>query len=174
MGACFSKKKKKKTSHEAQDTENVSSSSRKKPKVTKAVPPCADVPSPTTSNRHVIDTNPHRNPGLEGHVKTESITLENTDDKSLHPPPPLIQDDSSKASCADAAAAVVLPPPPPVRPEDRPIESAFIREERKRQSALQEKSRLEREAANARWVEELEQNKKVFMPLPMKPNLSAP
>ncbi|KAF0695368.1 Aste57867_13802 [Aphanomyces stellatus] len=51
-----------------------------------------------------------------------------------------------------------------VHPEDRPIESLFIREERKRLAMIQEQLRLEREAAHAKWVAELREKKKEFMP----------
>ncbi|EQC39297.1 hypothetical protein SDRG_03503 [Saprolegnia diclina VS20] len=51
-----------------------------------------------------------------------------------------------------------------VRPEDRPIESLFIREERKRLARIQEELRLEREAANAKWVHELAEKKREFYP----------
>ncbi|KDO35544.1 hypothetical protein SPRG_00390 [Saprolegnia parasitica CBS 223.65] len=55
-----------------------------------------------------------------------------------------------------------------VRPEDRPIESLFIREERKRLARIQEDLRLEREAANAKWVQELAEKKREFYPTPRR------
>ncbi|OQR82791.1 hypothetical protein ACHHYP_15518 [Achlya hypogyna] len=51
-----------------------------------------------------------------------------------------------------------------VRPEDRPIESAFIREERKRLAMIQEQQRIEREMANAKWMQELAEKKREFLP----------
>ncbi|ETW03076.1 hypothetical protein H310_05504 [Aphanomyces invadans] len=51
-----------------------------------------------------------------------------------------------------------------IPPEDRPIESMFIREERIRLAQIQEQLRLERQAANDKWVAELREKKKEFLP----------
>ncbi|RHY23724.1 hypothetical protein DYB26_009140 [Aphanomyces astaci] len=51
-----------------------------------------------------------------------------------------------------------------VAPEDRPIESAFIREERIRLAQIQEHLRIERQEAHEKWVAELREKKKEFLP----------
>ncbi|OQR91964.1 hypothetical protein THRCLA_22423 [Thraustotheca clavata] len=51
-----------------------------------------------------------------------------------------------------------------VPPEDRPIESTFIHEERKRLAMIQEQLRLQREAAEAKWQQELNEKKHEFLP----------
>ncbi|CAK4074563.1 unnamed protein product [Aphanomyces euteiches] len=66
----------------------------------------------------------------------------------------------------DTARQQDEPPVPSIyiRPEDRPIESAFIREERRRLALIQEQLRQERQAAHEQWVAELQEKKKEFLP----------